>query len=178
MKKTITIIGILVMLLVAYKVFAWVPPQLATTCDEDFSITLAPESNQVIEFSFNNFSTIYMQSNFGTHGTHTFSIPNPSGTILYARYASDHNAKGQVAVSTTLCHPPVVNPPSTPPSIPSTPDEGSKSKSGSCAYGWNWAVMTCNPTKVIPYVSPEPTPDSTPEPIKVWKCEDITKCKG
>lgn len=85
--------------------FAWKAPELESIClgeRNGINITLGTESNYIIEFAdnplFNNPTTV----DFVHAGSHSQYLPI-TGTI-YARYASDHNAKTSVSVKD--CTPP------------------------------------------------------------------------
>lgn len=111
-KLTMIVSGSLVGFLLATTIaFAWANPQLSAKCAQDsseydFDIILQPESNQIIDFSFDSgYSPILMTTDFATSGTHAFTTPTDLATDLYARYQSDHNAKTSVTINKNLCKP-------------------------------------------------------------------------
>lgn len=90
---------LLTLLCVPFTSFAWVKPVLTSTCAE-YTITLVPEANQIIEFSNDNFTSILGTTDFV--GAGTYPVSYFSTTTLYARYKSDKNAK-TYAGSTSPC---------------------------------------------------------------------------
>lgn len=95
MKKLI----LLTLLCVPFTSFAWVKPVLTSTCAE-YTITLVPEANQIIEFSTDNFTSILGTTDF--IGAGTYPVSYSATTTLYARYKSDKGAK-TYANSTSPC---------------------------------------------------------------------------
>jgi len=88
----------------------WKAPVLVPDCAPDansyaWTITLNPEDNQNIEFSWaSNFSSPWT-NDFGSSGAHDFTTAR-GGSTLYARYVSDHNAWTMAGASDELCEPP------------------------------------------------------------------------
>ena len=147
--------SLLVVALSAGAVFAWIRPTLASMCAADqahyaWQITLSPEADYKIQFSWDSSFANAWTVDFGSSGAHAFSTDR-GGSTLYARWKSDVNKSTSAAANGELCYQPTATPTPTPTPTPT-------------------ATPTATPTQTPPTHRPSPEQSvqgstGTPQPI-------------